>query len=95
MKFCVDHVDIFHMSAAMGNDKCTEMQLKIQDSRHPWVFISTPNVGRRCLNLIAANDVVITQKFWVFSEQRQAFAISCPARAKPITTDMVTEHRSW
>jgi len=31
-KYFVDHVDIFHMYAEMGNDECTEMQLKFQDS---------------------------------------------------------------
>jgi hypothetical protein len=73
-KFFADNVDIFHMYAEMGNDERTEMQLKFQDSRNPSVFITTPKVGGTGLNLTAANHAVITQKFWVLNEQRQAFA---------------------
>jgi len=74
MTFFADNVDIFHMYAEMGYDERTEMQLKFQDSRHLSVFITTPNVGGTELNLTAANHPVITQKFWVFNEQWQAFA---------------------
>jgi len=73
-KFFADNVDKFHMYAEMGNDECTEMQLKFQDSRNPSVFITTPKVGGPGLNLTAANHAVITEKFWVLNEQRQAFA---------------------
>jgi len=73
-KFFADNVDIFHMYAEMGNDERTEMQLKFQDSRNPSVFITTPKVGGTGLNLTAANHAVVTQKFWVLNEQRQAFA---------------------
>jgi len=38
------------------------------------VFITTPKVGGTGLNLTAANHAVITEKFWVLNEQRQAFA---------------------
>jgi hypothetical protein len=38
------------------------------------VFVTTPKVGGTGLNLTAANHAVITQKFWVLNEQRQAFA---------------------
>jgi len=62
------------MYAEMGNDEHTEMRLKFQDSRNPSVFITTPKVGGTGLNLTAANHAVITQKFWVLNEQRQAFA---------------------
>jgi len=62
------------MYAEMANDKCSEMQLKFQDSRNPCVFETTPNVGGTGLNLTAANYAVITQKCWVFNEQNQAFA---------------------
>jgi hypothetical protein len=31
-KFFRDNVDIFHMYAELGNDECTEIQLKFQDS---------------------------------------------------------------
>jgi len=73
-KFFVDNMDIFHMYAEMSNDERTEMQLKFHDSRNPSVFITTPKVGGTGLNLTAANNAVITQKFWVLNEQWQAFA---------------------
>jgi hypothetical protein len=57
----------------MGNDERTEMQLKFQDSPNPSVFVTTPKVGGTGLNLTAANYAVITLKFWVMNEQRQAF----------------------
>jgi len=72
--FFADNVDIFYMCAKMGNDERTEMQLQLQYSRNPSVFITTPKVGRTGLNLTAANHAVITQKFWVLNEQWQAFA---------------------
>jgi len=74
-KFFADHLDIFYMYAEMGNNERTEMQLKFQDSPNPSVFVTTPKVGGTGLNLTAANDAVITQKFWVLNEQRQAFAL--------------------
>jgi len=67
-------VDIVHLYAEMGNDECTEMQLKFQDSKIPSVFITTPKVDGTGLNLTAANQAAITQKFWVLNEQQQAFA---------------------
>jgi len=74
MKFVADLVDILHMYAKMDNDEHTETQLKFQDSRNLSVFTTTPIVGRTGLNLTAANHAVITQKFWVLNDQRQAFA---------------------
>jgi len=62
------------MYAEIGNHERAEMQLKIQDSPNPSVFISTPKLGGTGLNLTSANHAVITPKFWVFNEQRQAFA---------------------
>jgi SNF2 family DNA or RNA helicase len=62
------------MYAEMGNNERTEMQLKFQDSPNPSVFVTTPKVGETGLNLTAANYAVLTQKFWVLNEQRQAFA---------------------
>jgi len=62
------------MYAEMGNDERTEMQLKSQHSPNPSLFITTPTVGGTGLNLTAASHAVITQKFWVLNEQRQAFA---------------------
>jgi hypothetical protein len=72
-KFFADHLHIFYMYAEMDNDERTEMQLKFQDSSNPSVFVTTPKVGGTGLNVTAANHAVITQKFWVLNEQRQAF----------------------
>jgi len=72
-QFFADNLDIVYMFAEMGNDERTEMQLKFQASPNPSVFATTPKVGRTGLNLTAANHAVITQKFWVLTEQRQAF----------------------
>jgi len=58
-----DHLDIFYMYAEMGNNVRTEMQLKLQESPNPTVFITTPKVGGTGQNLTAANHPVITQKF--------------------------------
>jgi len=93
-KFFADNVDIFHMYAEMGNDECPEMQLKFQDSRNRSVFITTPKVGGTGLNLTAANHSVITQKFWVLNEQRQAFAQVVQLGQNPVP-HMGTEYRSW
>jgi len=73
-KFFADHLDMFYMYAEMGNNECTEMQLKFQDSPNPSVFVTTPKMGGTGLNITAANHAVITQKFWVLNEQCQAFA---------------------
>jgi hypothetical protein len=74
MMYFADHLDIFHMYAEMGNDERTETQLKFLDSRNPSVFRTTPKVDRTGLHPIAAKHAVITQKFWVWNELRQAFA---------------------
>jgi len=73
-KFFADHLDILYLYSEMGNDDCTEMLLKFQDSPNHSVFVTTPKVGGSGLNLTAANHAVITQKFWVLNEQWQAFA---------------------
>ena len=73
-KYFAHHWDTFYMYAEMGNDERTEMQLKFQDSPNPSVFVTTPKVGGTGLNLTAANHAVISQKFCVLNEQRQAFA---------------------
>jgi len=62
------------MYVEMGNDERTEMQLKFRDSPNSSVFVATPKVSGTGLNRPAANHAVITQKFWVLNEQRQAFA---------------------
>jgi hypothetical protein len=73
-KFFADYLDIFYMYAEMGNDEPKEMQLKSQHLPNPSVFVTTPKVGRKGLNLTAANHAVITQKLRVLNEQCQAFA---------------------
>ena len=74
-QLCADNfLDIFYMFAEMGNDERTEMQIKFQNSPNPSVFVTTHKLGGKGLNLTAANHAVITQKFWVLNEQRQAFA---------------------
>jgi len=62
------------MFAEMRNNERAEMQLKLYDSPNPCVFVTTPKVGGTGLNLTAAHYAVITHKFWVLNEQRQAFA---------------------
>jgi hypothetical protein len=73
-RFFADDLDIFYKHAEMGNDECTEMQLKFKDSPNPAGYVSTPKVGRTSLNLGAANYAVITQKLWVSNLQRKALA---------------------
>jgi len=73
-KFFADQLDIFYMYAEMGNDECSEIQLKFQHWPNPSGLVTTPKVGRMGLNLPAANHAVITQKFWVLNEQHQTFA---------------------
>ena len=73
-KFFLENLDIFYMFGEMGNDERTEMQLKLQVSPNPSVFVTTPKVGRTGLNHTAANHAGLTQKFWALNEQRQAFA---------------------
>jgi hypothetical protein len=59
-KFFVDHLDIFYMYAEMGNNECTEMQHKFQDSLNHSVFVTIPKVCGTGLNLTAANHVAIS-----------------------------------
>jgi len=73
-KAFADGLDILYMYAEMGNDEFTEMQLKFHDSPNPSAFVTTPTVGGTGLNLTAANDEVMTQKFWLLNEQHEAFA---------------------
>jgi len=73
-KVFADRLDVLHMCVEMGNNEHTEIPLKFQDSLNPSVFVTTPKVGGTGLNLKAANQVVITLKFWVLNEQRQPFA---------------------
>jgi hypothetical protein len=67
-KFLTDHLDIFYMYSAMGNDERMEMLFKFQDLPNPSVFVTTPKLGGTGLNPTTANHVVITQKFWVLNE---------------------------
>jgi SNF2 family DNA or RNA helicase len=73
-KVFVDHLDIFYMYAEMGNHGRTAMRLTFQDLPNPCVFETTPKVVGTGLNLTAANQAVVTQKFWVLNEECQAFA---------------------
>jgi hypothetical protein len=57
--YFVDHVDILHLYAELGNDELTEMQLKFQDSFNPSAFIITLKVGSTRPTLTAANSAVI------------------------------------
>jgi len=70
----VEHFDIFYMYVEMGNDDHTEMQLQFQNVPNPSVFVTIPKVGGTGQIVTAANHAVITQKFWVLNDQRQAFA---------------------
>jgi len=71
----VDHVDIFHKFADMGNNEHTKMLLRFQDSRNATVCVTTPKVGETGINLTPANHtLIITQKFWLLNEPWQAFA---------------------
>lgn len=73
-RFFADDLDIFYKHAEMGNDECTEMQLKFKDSPNPAGYVSTPKVGGTSLNLGTANYAVITQNLWVSNLQRKALA---------------------
>jgi SNF2 family DNA or RNA helicase len=72
--FFPDHLNIFYMYAAIGNDECTAMLPKFQDLPNPAVFVTTRKVGWAGFNLTAARHAVITQKFWVWEEQWQTSA---------------------
>jgi len=73
-KYCANHMDIFDMYVEMSNDKCTEMQQKLQHSRNSTVCITTPTVGGTGPNLVGVCNAVITQKLWILKEPHQAFA---------------------
>jgi len=73
-KFLADDLDMFYMYAEMANVEHTETQLRFSDLPNPSLFITTPKVGWRGHNPTAAYHAVITQKFWVWNEQCQAFA---------------------
>jgi hypothetical protein len=61
------------MYTAMGNDECTEMQLKLQNLQDPLVFAITLTVGGTSLNITAGNHAVITQNFWEWNERQSVF----------------------
>jgi hypothetical protein len=66
--YFADHVDIIHTCGAMGNNESTERQLRFLHLFNPSVFVLTTIVGRTGLILTAANQEVITKKFWVLNE---------------------------
>jgi hypothetical protein len=41
-KCCGDHFDMFYVYGEMGNDKCTDIQVKVQDFQNPSGFVTTP-----------------------------------------------------
>jgi hypothetical protein len=63
------------MYAEMGTDEPSEMQLKFHDSPIPSVLATTPKVCGTGLHFTAANHAIITQRFCVLNEQREAFAL--------------------
>jgi len=63
IKYFADHVGIFQIDAAMGNDGRTVRELILQDSQNHSIYITTPKMGGTGLNLTAANHVEITPKF--------------------------------
>jgi SNF2 family DNA or RNA helicase len=71
--FFENNFDIFCTFVEMCYDERTEMQLKFQHSPNPSVFETTPKVGGTGLTLIVANHAMITQKFWVSNELKEAF----------------------
>jgi len=73
-KHFTDHVDIIHTYAQVGIDQHLDMQLKMQTSPNPSVFITRPKVCRTGLPLTTANHEVIAQRFWVLNKQCQVFA---------------------
>jgi hypothetical protein len=58
------------MYADMGIDERTEMQLILEDLHNCSVVVTTPQVGRTCLNCTAVKHLVIAQKVWVLNEQQ-------------------------
>jgi hypothetical protein len=94
-KYFGDNVDRSHMYAEMGNNEGTEIQLKFLDLHNSLVFVTTPTVGGKGIDLTAAKHAVITQILCPLNEQRQVFAQFCLARAKQCPIHMITVYRAW
>jgi len=67
------HFDIFYVCVEMGNDECTEMQLKFEYSLISSLFVTTPKLGATDPNPTAADHEVSTQMFWALNQLCQAF----------------------
>jgi SNF2 family DNA or RNA helicase len=63
---------IYHW--AMDRPACEQLLRDFADAEEPSALVLTPALGGTGLNLVAANHVVILQKFWVLNEQRQAIS---------------------
>lgn len=61
---------IYH--SAMDRPAREQLLRDFADAEEPSALVLTPALGGTGLNLVAANHVVILQKFWVLNEQRQA-----------------------
>ena len=63
---------IFH--ADIPRPKCDDVIQEFSTVDSPAALVLTPALGGTGLNLVAANHLVIMQKFWVLIEQRQAIS---------------------
>ena len=61
---------LFH--AGLTQQQRTTMIAEFSAVESPAALVITPPLGATGLNLVAANHVVILQKFWTLNEQRQA-----------------------
>jgi hypothetical protein len=73
------HLSTFHSGlksfiyhAGIPRTKRDELLNEFSSADAPAALVLTPALGGTGLNLVAANHVVILQRFWVLNEQRQA-----------------------
>ena len=73
------HLQTFHPGlktfichSLMSRPKRDELLNEFSSVNAPAALVLTPALGGTGLNLVAANHVVILQKFWLLNEQRQA-----------------------
>ena len=67
-------VEAYHFLSLLSQKERQTTIDQFDATKKPSVLILTPAVGGTGLNLVAANHVVILQKFWNLNEQRQAVA---------------------
>jgi len=72
-KLFADHLDIFYQYEEMGNNECTQMQLKFEGLPNHSGFVTTSKVRGTGIYLTAANLAIISQKFCILNEQCQGF----------------------